>query len=98
MNGMIRWGKASVVALLCMVAIVIGVGFLGIPQARSASTPQEVTTVLVEPGDTLWAYAQRVAKPGEDVRDVVVELKQLNRLDSSSLQVGQRILLPVDDD
>jgi hypothetical protein len=35
-----------------------------------------------------------VAAPGEDLRDVVSGLAELNGLSSSGLQAGQKILLP----
>ena len=51
---------------------------------------------MVAPGDTLWGIAAGVAAPGEDVRDVVLELISLNRLPSGGLQAGQTIVVPVD--
>jgi LysM repeat protein len=45
-------------------------------------------------GETLWHIASEVAVPGEDVRDVVQRLQDLNGLASGSLQAGQVLLIP----
>ncbi|MEJ5888944.1 LysM peptidoglycan-binding domain-containing protein [Pseudokineococcus marinus] len=59
--------------------------------APAAEVPAEV---VVLPGDTLWSIADEVAAPDEDVRDVVLRLKEANGLDSVALAVGDRILVP----
>lgn len=58
----------------------------------SAATP--VVTHTVVAGETLWAIASGVAAPGEDVRDVVDRLMELNGLDGGGLRSGQQILVP----
>ena len=52
-----------------------------------------VSSVVVEPGDTLWSIASSVAD-GEDVRAVVDRIQELNRLDGSALVPGQVLHLP----
>jgi Tfp pilus assembly protein FimV len=54
----------------------------------------EVVTHAVQSGETLWQIAASVAAPGEDVRDVVLGLQELNGLADASLQAGQVLLLP----
>ncbi len=49
--------------------------------------------VTVQPGDSLWSIARRVA-PNDDPRDVVVALTDLNGLDSSIVQAGERLAIP----
>lgn len=60
-------------------------------EAPAAAPVVEAVTVL--PGDTLWAIAQRIA-PGEDPRDVVHRIRELNGLATSSLQAGQELFVP----
>ena len=50
-------------------------------------------TVQVGGGESLWSVAERVA-PSRDPRDVVIELQQVNRLPSSTLQPGQMLEVP----
>jgi hypothetical protein len=52
-----------------------------------------VSSVVVEPGDTLWSIAAEVAD-GEDVRAVVDHIQELNRLEGSVLAPGQVLKLP----
>ncbi|WP_277212784.1 LysM peptidoglycan-binding domain-containing protein [Isoptericola croceus] len=54
----------------------------------------EVRLQTVAPGETLWQYAATVAEPGEDLRDVVAALQDLNGMRSAELQVGQVLVLP----
>ncbi|GIG27929.1 LysM peptidoglycan-binding domain-containing protein [Cellulomonas marina] len=86
-----RWAALLVVA---------GVAATGLWSADRAEAGRpaggtEVARHLVAPGDTLWEIAEGVVRPGEDVRDVVLELVQLNRLPSSQLSAGQTIVVPV---
>jgi hypothetical protein len=58
----------------------------GTPSAAAGATSP--VTHVVQPGDTLWTIAERVA-PGEDLRPVVDELRQ--RHGSTELEVGDRL-------
>ena len=82
--------------LVVAFAVVVG-GALAATRATAegpTSAPQ-VERYVVSPGDTLWAIAAGVARPGEDVREVVRDIELLNRMPSASLAAGQEILLPV---
>jgi hypothetical protein len=52
------------------------------------------TSVVVQYGDTLWSIASSVAGPGDDVRAVVAEIRQVNDLPGSDLEPGQVLQLP----
>jgi LysM repeat protein len=52
-----------------------------------------VTSVVVQPGDTLWSIASPVAGSG-DVRATVAEIRRLNGLSSARLVPGQTLQLP----
>lgn len=91
-----RRGRAVVWALGASLAAAVGGAAVSAQADGPASQAVEVQRVVVAPGDTLWALAAGVAAPGEDVRDVVLELMSLNRLPSGGLQAGQTIVVPVD--
>ena len=82
------------VAVAVMFGIVLG--FAG-GRADAAAAPEapETVGVVVQPGDTLWAFAARVAEPGEDLRDVVREIQRLNGMGSANLVAGEVVQLPV---
>ncbi len=83
-----------------LVLLALGVVLAGIMGGRAvADGPQratEVTTHAVMSGETLWQIASDLAAPGEDVRDVVLRLQDLNGLADASLRAGQVLLIPAD--
>lgn len=52
-----------------------------------------VSSVVVQPGDTLWSIAESVAD-GNDVRVVVDSIQDLNGLEGSDLVPGQVLQVP----
>jgi nucleoid-associated protein YgaU len=52
-----------------------------------------VSSVVVEPGDTLWSIATSLDADG-DVRAVIDEIQELNDLESAELVPGQTLQLP----
>ena len=52
-----------------------------------------VSSVVVEPGDTLWSLAESVAD-GADVRAVVDRIQELNQLEGTALVPGEVLQLP----
>jgi hypothetical protein len=84
------------VIVLLALLLVAGVALLATRADASAPAGAlAVRTHVVASGETLWAIAESVAAPGEDVRDVVLELQRLNRLPSAGLMAGQSIVVPV---
>jgi hypothetical protein len=75
-----------VVALFLLVAP-------GLARGVGPDRPAQRVTYVVEPGDTLWSIARRVA-PGQDPRPVVDRLIETNDL-RSGLQAGQELSIPV---
>lgn len=95
-HGSSRGGR-GVALLLAFMLSLVGAGIGTAQMAQSQSGPVQVTSYIVKPGDTLWSYASRITPPGEDVSQTVDELISLNHLDSGSLRVGQRIVVPVEE-
>lgn len=90
-----RRGRVVVFVL----ALGLGLGGMLGNQVASAGAPAPgvpVETHTVRAGETLWDIAAGLAAPGQDVRDVVDDLVDLNDLPGSGLAAGQQILLPVE--
>jgi LysM domain-containing protein len=89
--------RGRLVVFLTFLAAALAVGVFALSGAATGSgergQPVPVTMVQVESGDTLWSIATRVA-PGEDPRDLIDEIEELNAL-NGSLPVGERIAVPV---
>ena len=91
-----RRGRVVVVLVLAALLLaLVSLGYSGTSQAGAgdeAVTPLGVTRV--EAGETLWGVARRIA-PDHDARQVVEQIRELNGMGTTTLQVGQQLLLPV---
>jgi len=76
---------------LAMAALTLFSGYSAATRSTGEAVPTR--TVEVREGDTLWAIADRVARPGE-IREVVHEIQELNSLSGVALVEGQRIAIP----
>ena len=81
---------ASLVAVLC-VGVALGAGSSA---TLEPGAPTPTRTVVVGPGDTLWAIAGGLAGDGE-VRAMVDRIERLNALDGALVQSGQRLRVPL---
>lgn len=90
-------GRGRAVVLLALVGLLLAAVSLGRSAATQAATspaPRPVPVqAVIRPGDTLWDVARRIA-PGSDPREVVAQIRRMNDLSGSAVQVGQQILLP----
>ena len=59
-----------------------------------AASAQRYATVVVRPGDTLWAIASRHTG-NADVQETIDRITEINHLSSVSLQPGQRLHVPI---
>lgn len=83
-----------VLVLLAMLLLAPMVTWGATAVAGSPGEPTEVRVHAVQPGETLWGFAQEVARPGEDVRHAVSRLQELNEMSTGSVRVGELLLLP----
>jgi Tfp pilus assembly protein FimV len=92
-----RRGRIVVVVAALLVAFAVGVFVTaaGSVASQRPGTPEPTRIIQVGSGDTLWGIASELADGG-DVRSMIEEIKQLNALDSSDLQSGQRLVVPAD--
>jgi len=88
-----RRGRLAIV-LLAAVALLALAPWRAIASTPAGTAPEGWTAVTVAPGDTLWEYAQEAA-PGADPRPVIAEIRAVNDLSTSTLQPGQRLVVPV---
>lgn len=76
----------AVVAAVCLFS-------LGFALAARGDAAPGYTTVVVQPGDTLWSIASE-HYPEDDVRVRVDDIEQANGLDGPTIEVGQSLKLP----
>lgn len=88
-------GRLVVVALTLLAlagALLVATGGASSAGESGRSVVQPV--VVVQPGQTLWELARRVA-PGVDPRTTVAQIRELNSLPSATVMPGQRLAVPV---
>ena len=97
MNPTLRLTRRGRVAVVALLALLLCAAFLmgrsGASAATDAGARPAYTQTTVQPGETLWSVAKRVA-PRHDPRALVDEIRSLNHLASGSLTVGQQLLVP----
>lgn len=89
-------GRRVLAALVILAAAALG----SVGGAMLGSTDQAsgaATTVTVSSGDTLWSIAAGVTAPGDDVRDVMVQIAEMNDLQGGVLLAGQQLEIPAAD-
>ena len=86
--GGVRLGWRALLVLCVVVVTALGMAVA----ARSAS-PSTYTTVVVQPGDTLWSIAAQ-RYPGDDVRDRVHDIELANGLQGPQIEAGETLRLP----
>ena len=88
--------RARRLAVILALAVAVGVGsWLGPLLGNDGGDLRlaGVSTVVVQPGDTLWSIASSLGGDG-DVRALVDEIQQLNDLAGADLLPGQTLQLP----
>ena len=87
--------RGRIVLVLTVMLLVLIAGFTlgnGSSLAAGRSAPVQ-HSVIVRPGETLWALAARVA-PQQDPRLVVADIESRNGLTGAAVQPGQQLIVP----
>lgn len=93
----IRW--SILVTRLFFAAALAGLASLalrGVPRGLEGSVAitSRTSTVIVQPGDSLWSIAMEVTEPGQDGRRVVEHLRTLNGITGTVIHPGASLLVP----
>ena len=92
-----RLARTVIVVLALVAALALSVaGRGGVGQAGDGPAVPATTTVVVQPGQTLWQVARSVAHDA-DPRETVARIQELNGLsgaDAATLRPGQTLVVP----
>ena len=83
-----------VVALLALLPIVIAFVLFSTRAAQADAAGPKTAVIKVESGQSLWDVAVAIA-PNEDPRSTIWTIKALNGLETSEVQEGQALIIPV---
>ena len=89
-------GRAVLVALAFALAAAVGVG-AGLAFPAEEPMPEQVQSVTVAPGESLWTIAAEVAGDGQDVRVVIDQIMALNNLSAATVHAGAELTVPAGD-
>ena len=93
-----RRGRVVLGALLTLPTVAIAVS-IALSTSTAPATATNVTAavefehVTVQPGESLWTVAERVA-PQADPREVISEIERLNGLESAAVGAGESLAIP----
>jgi LysM domain len=91
-----RRGRLVLVMAVMLLAVLAGLTLghgSSLAASRAPASHAMRHTVIVAPGETLWAVASRVA-PHDDPRLVVATIESINHLRGSTVQAGQQLVVP----
>jgi len=83
-----------------LIIITLTVGLVLIMTSRSESHQEIIyKTVAVSSGETLWDIAEKEQKNNKyyknnDIRDIILDIKDVNNLNNSNLKVNQTLEIP----
>lgn len=85
-------------SIVLILGIILCIG-LFISNISFSHTEMTYKTLYVSNGDTLWSIAKEEKNlnsyyENKDVRDIVNNIKEINKLSNCDLSVGQKLLVP----
>lgn len=86
--------------IVLVISIILFMVLISISNISLSHGEVQYTDIYVSNGETLWSIAtsqlaSNAYYTNKDVREIIKDIKTLNELDSSVLQIGQRLLVPV---
>lgn len=87
----IKMFKIMVIAMILVTSVM---SFSALSSGDKKSY-DEFEVVYVRPGDTLWSIAEEFYGSDMDMREAVYMIKECSEIESSSLTIGQKLLVPV---
>ena len=86
--------KLTLMPLVALAGLSLAFTLPALSSTVHAAPPVAYTTVSVQPGETLWALAERDTAPGGDVQATVDQIIAVNHLAGAELSVGQHLRVP----
>lgn len=83
---------------ILIISSILFLGLIGLNRAYSKGEIKYKESYIYQ-GDTLWSIAEKEAKnnkyyENEDIRNIICEIKEVNHIQNSTLEVGQKIIIP----
>lgn len=76
-----------------LIANLIFISF-ALSQREESNDNNQLKTIIVEQGDTLWDIVSQHSNNEVDIREIIHNIKQINSLETSFLYPGQELMVP----
>lgn len=91
--------KKFIRSILIILTLIVILSLIIVKSVLSC-TNHKYKTVYVKNGDTFWSIATDLQKnnsyyEGKDVRYIIGDLKEINKLNSSALYINQELQIPI---
>ena len=86
--------KTAPSRVLVIISTIVVALVLLLPSTGQADDLASTTSYVVRGGDSLWLIAETLTTPGDDVRETVAAIRDLNGFEGSVIIPGQRIRVP----
>lgn len=96
-----RYYISSKIRFTIFVSIVLLIVFMSISAmfqisyaSNKGNDVKSYYAITVESGDTLWSIASEYSDGKTDIRKLIYEITELNKLETAEIAIGQKLLIP----
>lgn len=90
----IRRRKRIITVMLMLTAVMLLPQMVNFAFANKAA--DEVVTVIVSAGDSIWSIARDNSPKDSDIRRLVQEIIAVNAIENCEIYAGQELIIPID--
>lgn len=87
--------KVRLILVVVILTMLLGLGITSF-QTVNAANQENVITVTVNEGDTLWGIAKKYNTSNKDIRKVVYEIEKANNIKKCIIYPGQQLKVPIE--
>lgn len=89
--------KAHNLVINIVFILVLLLGSMIFTNYHYAKKEIKTNEIIVENNDTIWSLAKEICKEKQDlnIQNVIIEIKEMNHLESSDIYIGQVLNIPI---
>ena len=87
--------KKKLVKVIIVLSL-LGLILLTLTPKVQGSSKTKYSKIVVYPGDTIWSIATDYIDSNTDIRKLVFEIRDINKLNSAIIIPGQELLIPLE--
>ncbi|OEG00166.1 hypothetical protein BHF71_06065 [Vulcanibacillus modesticaldus] len=83
--------------VLLIVLVIVSLSFVALAKGNEIDDLKEIkyVPVTVKKGDSIWSIAKRYYDGESDFRELIYNIRKLNKLDQAIIYPGQVLLIPI---